>query len=211
MAPVVSADSGVPATPLVVGLTGGIGAGKSTLAGVLASNGADVIDVDAIGRAVIAAGGEAEQDVRARFGTTDRAELATIVFSDPQARAALESISWPAINHRIRELVSGSIAEIVILDMAVLAQGLGQGLYTYIITVEAPERVRLARLIERGMVPDDARARMAAQVSEAERRRLADLVVENADDLPGLEERAHRLWADLLALKQAGGSPDHPS
>lgn len=194
---------------LVVGLTGGIGAGKSTLAASLAGRGAQVVDVDAVGRAVIAPGGSAEGEVRSRFGTTDRARLAEIVFSDPSARAALEAISWPAIDAELRRAVDGSSAEVLVLDMAVLAQGnLGKGLYEVVVTVEAPKEVRLRRLVARGMSADDARARMAAQVSEQRRRALADHVIDNGGALDALEQQAQRLWEALVARGgRPGGGP----
>ena len=189
---------------LVVGLTGGIGAGKSTLAGLLAARGAEVVDVDALGREVIAPGGSAEEAVRARFGTTDRAELARIVFSDPGARGALEGISWPAIDRELEKRLAASSADaatdIVVLDMAVLAQGdLGKGLYQVVVTVEAPEEVRLERLVARGMSRDDARNRMASQVSEERRRGLADYAVDNDAGPAELERAAAGLWDALAA------------
>lgn len=188
---------------IVVGLTGGIGAGKSTFAGLLADRGARVIDVDALGRQVIAPGGSAEQAVRRRFGTTDRPELARIVFGDPAARRDLEAISWPAIDAELHRLVGEAEAAgvgVVVLDMAVLAQGnLGAGLYETVVTVEAPEDIRVERLVGRGMKPDDARARMAAQVSEAHRRSLADVVVDNTGGVESLERQADALWKDLQA------------
>ena len=164
---------------IVVGLTGGIGAGKTSFAAILAERGAEVIDVDALGRGAIAVGTPGGEAVRARFGTTDRRELARLVFSDPAQRRRLEAISWPLIEAELRRLTSGSLAEVVVLDMAVLAQGLGKGIYGPVITVEAPEDIRLGRLVARGMREQDARARMRAQTSESERRELADFVVVN--------------------------------
>ena len=164
---------------VVVGLTGGIGAGKSTLARLLGDRGADVVDVDAIGRDVVAPGGPGAEAVLARFGTLDRRELASIVFGDDSARRELEAISWPLIEAELRRRVASSTADVVVLDMAVLAQGLGKGIYGPVVTVEASEDIRVARLIERGMTQADARARMRAQVSESARRALASLVIVN--------------------------------
>ncbi|MHB8463288.1 MAG: dephospho-CoA kinase [Acidimicrobiales bacterium] len=182
---------------VVIGLTGGIGAGKSTFAALLAARGAQVIDVDAIGRDVIAPGGPASAAVAAEFGTIDRRALAAIVFADPDARRRLEAISWPAIDAELERHVDlHSSAAVVVLDMAVLAQGdLGRGVYGPVVTVEAPEPLRLARLIERGMSEEDARARMSSQVSEARRRDLADVVVDNDGDLPTLARAADEVWA----------------
>lgn len=166
---------------VVIGLTGGIGAGKSTFAACLAQSGAMIIDVDAIGREVIAPGGPCAAEVLARFGTLDRREIAAVVFADDAARHELESISWPVIErliaHRLAEVASEH--DLVVLDMAVLAQGLGRGLYGPVITIEAGEQVRLARLVDRGMSDLDAAARMRAQVPEAARIAIADFVVRN--------------------------------
>jgi dephospho-CoA kinase len=182
---------------VVVGLTGGIGAGKSTFAQLLAARGAEVIDVDAIGRAVIAPGTEGADAVKKRFGTTDRGELARVVFSDPGARRALEAISWPLIEDRLRELVAESRASVVVLDMAVLAQGLARGIYGPVVTVEAPDEVRLQRLVARGMGEDDARARMKAQASERDRRAVAQFVVVNDDGMAPLQAHADALMDAL--------------
>ena len=178
---------------VVVGLTGGIGAGKTTFAQLLASRGAEVIDVDAIGRAVIAPGAEGADAVNERLGTTDRRELARLVFSDPGARRVLEAISWPLIEDRLRELVAASQTSVVVLDMAVLPQGLARGIYGPVVTVEAPDDVRLRRLVARGMGEDDALARMRAQTSESERRAIAQYVVVNDDGMGPLRARADML------------------
>jgi dephospho-CoA kinase len=182
---------------VVAGLTGGIGAGKSTFAALLGDMGAQVIDVDAVGRDVIAPGSRGGQAVKARFSTIDRRVLADIVFSDPSARKDLESISWPLIEQQLRALLARPAAEVVVLDMAVLAQGLGKGIYGPVITVEAPEQVRLGRLIARGMDERDAVARMKSQVSEAERKAIADFVVINDASMDSLTVRARTVFEAL--------------
>jgi dephospho-CoA kinase len=184
---------------VVVGLTGAIGAGKSTLARLLADAGAEVVDVDAVGREVIAAGTPGAAAVERRFGTIDRRELAGIVFHDASARYDLEAISWPLIEAELRRRVAASSAEVLVLDMAVLPQGLGKGIYGPVITVEAPESLRIERLIGRGMSEDDARARMQSQTSEALRRELADHVVVNDQGLDHLSAVAGELMATLRA------------
>lgn len=182
---------------VVVGLTGGIGAGKSTFAALLADRGADVIDVDAIGRQVIAPGTAGAAAVEARFGTIDRRQLAQIVFSDETARHDLEAISWPRIEEELRRRVAVATAGIVILDMAVLAQGLGRGVYGPVVTVEAPVETRIERLIARGMDEADARARMEAQTGEEERRAIADVVVVNDESIEALTRDADALLRAL--------------
>lgn len=195
---------------VVIGLTGGIGAGKSTFARLLGERGAIVIDVDAVGREVIAPGGAAAPAVQARFGTLDRCRLAAVVFADPAARHDLEAISWPAIDAELAHRLDGLAPEaVVVLDMAVLAQGdLGKGLYGPVVTVEAPDDQRIRRLVERGMGEADARARMGAQVPEQVRRDLADAVVVNDGDLAALAAAAERVWADLVGRAgDAAGTP----
>ena len=182
---------------MVAGLTGGIGAGKSTFAALLGDLGAQVIDVDAVGRDVIAPGAQGAGAVHARFGTTDRRELAALVFSDERARKDLEAISWPLIEQQLRALVARPVSDVVVLDMAVLPQGLGKGIYGPVITVEAPEGLRLARLIARGMDERDALARMNAQVPEPERRAIADFVVVNDSTVDALMIEARAVLQEV--------------
>ena len=190
---------------LVVGLTGGIGTGKSTVATLLGERGAVVIDVDALGRDVIAPGGRARDAVVERFGTADRVELAARVFADPDELAALEAISHPAINAELDErLAALPDGAVVVLDMAILVESdlgqldSGRG-YTVVVTVEAPLAARLERLVERGLTEADARARMANQATDAQRRAVADHVIVNDGDLPALERQVDALWHALLA------------
>ena len=191
---------------LVVGLTGGIGAGKSTAAARFAELGAAVIDVDAIGREVLAPGGRAEQGVLDGRGRIDRARVAAEVFGRPDRLAALEAVSHPAINaeldSRLQELADGGEAGVVVLDMAVLAESRlgqlesGRG-YTRVVVVEAPVEVRLPRLVERGLTEEQARARMASQATDAQRRALADHVIVNDGSPDELGAAVGRVWAEL--------------
>jgi dephospho-CoA kinase len=206
---------------LIVGLTGGIGSGKSTVAGLLAQHGAAVIDVDALGRQVIAPGGRAEAAVLAEFGPAvadadghvDRAALAGAVFGDPAALARLTAISHPAINAELVERIDAlPAASIVVLDMAILVESnLGRidpaHSYSRVVVVEAPEALRVERAVARGMRADDVRARIAAQASEADRRAVADAVVANDADLDTLTDRVDRLWEMILGWATADGPP----
>lgn len=189
----------------VTGLCGGIGAGKSTVAGLFAEHGALIIDVDQVGRQVIDPGGRAFDDVVGLFGdailsvddagvaTIDRAKLAPIVFGDPAELARLESVSHPAINAELDEQLSVAHAAghtWVVLDMAILVEStLGQDLpsghsYDTVVVVEASEQVRVTRLVEsRGMDAADAAARIASQTDDATRRDVADIVMTNNGDL----------------------------
>ncbi len=199
---------------LVVGLTGGIGAGKSTAAARFGELGAAVIDVDAIGRDVLAPGGRAERGVIEAFGlgitddngNIDRSKVAAEVFGRPDRLAALEAVSHPAINAELEiqlwGLADGGDVQVVILDMAVLTESRlgqlesGRG-YTQVVVVEAPEAVRLPRLIERGLTEEQARARMASQASDAQRRAIADHVIVNDGTPEELAAAVDQIWVEL--------------
>ncbi|WP_419853997.1 dephospho-CoA kinase [Candidatus Poriferisodalis sp.] len=201
---------------LIVGLTGGIGAGKSSVARLLAGHGAAVVDVDALGREIIAPGGSAVQAVLQRFGSElagpdggiDRPALASIVFNDPDKLAALNEISHPAINELLDEQIesigAAGTANVVVLDMAVLVEStLGRDTrfpYEVVITVEAPPDVRLERLVERGMTPDDAKARLASQATDEQRREAANFVIGNGGGSAELAEATGELWDALRRL-----------
>ena len=205
---------------LIVGLTGGIGAGKSTVAGLLAAHGAEVIDVDALGRLVLEPGGRAQAGVAAEFGpgvlaadgTIDRAALARVVFADAAALARLTAISHPAIDEelvaRLRALPPDTIA---VLDMAVLAESrLGRSderyRYTFVVIVEAPPELREERAVARGSDRGDVRRRMAQQATDEQRRALADVVITNDGTPEQLAEQVDALWARLRALAAPGGA-----
>ena len=199
---------------LVVGLTGGIGAGKSTAAARFAELGAAVIDVDAVGREVLEPGGRAVSGVIDAFGPEilkedghiDRSKVADEVFARPGRLAALEAVSHPAINaeldSRLKGLAEGGQVRIVVLDMAVLTESRlgqlesGRG-YTKVVVVEAPVEVRLPRLIERGLSEEQARARMASQATDAQRRALADHVIVNDGRPDELAAAVDQVWAEL--------------
>jgi dephospho-CoA kinase len=185
---------------LIVGLTGGIGAGKSTVARLLSAKGATVIDVDQLGHVVLQPGGTAHDAVLDAFGTVDRRELGAIVFADPAALARLTAISHPAINAELVEVLADVDADVVVLDMAILAESnLGQGVYEVVVTVEAPTELRVARAVARGMTETDVRRRLAAQASEAERRKLAQHVLVNDGTEADLAAQVDACWAALTA------------
>ena len=204
----------------VVGLCGGIGAGKSTVAALLAERGATVIDVDGIGHDVLtrddvrdAVVAEFGTEVLATDGTVDRSALAALVFAcrtpgSGDRLSDLEAISHPAINReldrRLGELADGQVGRpvdgphLVVLDMAVLValHQDGRG-YTEVVAVEADRRVRLERLVDRGMTIADAEARMASQADDAERRAVADHVVANDGDRIELDRAVDLLFDGL--------------
>jgi dephospho-CoA kinase len=200
---------------LVVALTGGIGAGKSTVAAMLAARGALVIDADATARAVVEPGQPAYDDIVLRFGTDvllpdgrlDRAELARRVFDDEEARKDLEKITHPAIGVEFaRRLAEAPADAVVVLDIPLFAEvptARERG-HEAVIVVEAPRAIRLERLEARGVPRDDAAARMAAQASDEDRRAHATWVVDNSGDEEHLEHQVDELWRELDQRRLAG-------
>ncbi len=200
---------------LIVGLTGGIGSGKSTVASLLAQHGAEVIDVDLLGRDVIAPGGRAESAVLAEFGSTiadvggqiDRAALARAVFGQPAQLDRLTAISHPAINAELGAWLDALAADsIVVLDMAILVESnlgrLADGrCYDMVVVVEAPIDVRVQRAVDRGMTPDDVRARIASQATDDERRAVAAVVIVNDADLDHLNLAVDDLWSRFIVRR----------
>lgn len=196
---------------VVVGLTGGIGSGKSTVSALLAQRGAVIIDADVIAREVVAPGGPAYQGVVDRFGarilrpdgTIDRPALAEIVFNDPAALADLNGLTWPAVGAEIAERMGAHAGTeaIVVLDAPLLVES-GRDNVAALIVVDCPEDVALDRLVRlRGMDPEDARRRMAAQASRDERRARADIVIDNSGDLGSLEAQVDEAWTRIQALR----------
>jgi dephospho-CoA kinase len=193
---------------LLVGLTGGIGAGKSTVSDLLAARGAVIVDADQVARAVVEPGQPALAKLVERFGSgivdgdgrLDRAALAKLAFVDDESRRDLEAITHPAINdeftRRVAEAPKGAI---VVLDVPLLAESeqARKRPYQTVIVVEAPRDVRLDRLEARGVTRADAEARMAAQAGDEERRKLATYVVDNSGDRAELERQIDKIWVDL--------------
>ncbi|WP_375480035.1 dephospho-CoA kinase [uncultured Jatrophihabitans sp.] len=189
-----------------VGLTGGVGSGKSTVARLLAERGAFVIDADAISREVVEPGTPGLAAVVERFGrgvltadgALDRPALAAIVFADPEQRAALNAIVHPLVGARTDELMSHAPeGAVVVYDVPLLAEnGLAAGFDT-VVVVEAGVDLRLARLAGRGMAEADARERMSAQASDEQRRAVADHLIVNDGDLDALARQIDELWPVL--------------
>jgi dephospho-CoA kinase len=187
---------------VVVGLTGGIGAGKSTVAALLAARGAVIVDADLISREVVQPGGPAYQPIVDRFGTgvleadgrLDRAALADIVFRDADARKALEAITHPAIQGEMaRQMLAAPTDAVVVLDIPLLKERRDHMMG--VIVVDVPENVAVERLVaHRGFDEGDARRRIASQISREDRRALADVVIDNSGDASALEAEVDRAW-----------------
>jgi dephospho-CoA kinase len=195
---------------LLVGLTGGIGAGKSTVARMLEQRGAVVFDADQLAREAIEPGTPGYQAVIDRFGAivagpdgaVDREVLGDLVFGDEAARRDLEAIIHPEVGRLFREFTSvyRDSDKVVVYDVPLLAETGMAGLFDVVVVVEAPEADRVARLIsDRGMAERVSRDRMAAQATDEDRARVADIVVRNDDDATALESQVDRLWEDLTA------------
>lgn len=198
---------------LLVGLSGGIGSGKSTVSGHLADLGAVVIDADRVAREVVEPGTPALAQIAERFGqhllaadgSLDRAALGAVVFGDERARKDLEAITHPRITERTRELVAAAPEDAVVVHDIPLLVELGRaGHYALTVIVDVPEEVRLRRLVElRGMDADAARARIAAQASDAQRRAAADVLLPNSGTVEELRARVERLWDGRLVPFEA--------
>jgi dephospho-CoA kinase len=193
---------------LKVGLTGGIGAGKSEVSRLLVEQGAVLVDADRIAREVVAPGtpGLAAvveafgEDVLAPDGSLDRPKLGSIVFADPEKLAVLNSIVHPLVGARSQDLETAASEDAVVVhDVPLLAENGLAGLYDLVIVVDASPSTQLDRLIRlRGMTEADARARMAAQATRDKRLEIADVVIDNDVPLQELERRVREVWADLV-------------
>lgn len=193
-----------------VGLTGGIGAGKSEVARLLAEHGAVVVDSDALAREAVAAGtpglaavvAEFGPEVLAADGSLDRARLGQVVFADPVSRRALEAIVHPYVRRRSAELAADAPAgAVVVQDVPLLVESGLQRHFDVVVVVDVDEDTQVRRLVAaRGMAEADARARIAAQATRADRLAVADLVVSNDGDLAALRARVERLYVELAEL-----------
>ena len=190
-----------------VGLTGGIGAGKSEVSRRLAAHGAVVIDADAIAREVVEPGTPGLAEVVAAFGPEvllpdgwlDRSRLGDIIFASPELRARLNGIVHPLVGARMRELEeSAGPGSIVVHDVPLIAENNMAGAYDLVVVVDVPPRLQLDRLVRhRGLTRDQARARMAAQASREQRLGIAGIVVDNSGSLAELDRQVGELWTEL--------------
>jgi len=190
---------------LRIGLTGGIGSGKSTVSALLAERGARVVDADVLAREAVAPGSPGlaavvdafGEGVRAADGSLDRPALAAVVFGDPAARATLDGIVHPLVRARALELITAMPEDAVVVQDIPLLVETGQGAaFDLVLVVEAEVEIRVARLVERGLAEGDARARIAAQATDEQRRAVADVVLDNSGTPERLAEQVDRFWAE---------------
>lgn len=191
----------------VIALTGGIGAGKSTVAQFFSELGANVVDADQLARISIERGSEGFADVVERFGESivshgdiDRKALAAIVFSDPQAKRDLEAIIHPLVKKLFAQARAENDPDThLIYEIPLLVETDAAANFDFIVTVEAEEEIRVERLLSRGMLISDIRARLANQVSPQARIDLADIVIINDGDEDHLLRQVENLWEGPIA------------
>jgi dephospho-CoA kinase len=199
---------------LLVGLTGGIGSGKSTVARLLERHGAVVIDADQLAREAVEKGGPGFERVVDAFGPSvltpagdlDRSALAARIFSDPVQKATLEAIVHPEVARRFSESVDRYRATdrvVVYVTPLLVELGLAPA-FDAVIVVTASPHLRVSRVAsDRGLSPDEVRRRMAAQATDDQRAEVADVLIDNDGSLAELEPQVDRLWGDLVG--RAGG------
>ena len=204
-----------------VGLTGGIGSGKSTVSALLVAHGAVLIDADAITHHVQAPGSPVVAAMVERFGpgivnadgALIRQAVADIVFADPAALADLNKIVHPAVGAEIANRLAAEVEtdHLVVLDIPLLVEG-GRDDLVGIVVVDVDPEVALRRLVEqRGMREEDARARMSRQASREERLAKADVVIDNSGTQAELEAAVEAAWPAICALGEAAAAADEPS
>ena len=198
----------------VIALTGGIGAGKSTVAQFFSELGAVVVDADQLARIAIERGSEGFDEVVTTFGQSiisngdiDRKALAAIVFNDPQARVDLEAIIHP----RVQKLFAQAVAESdqsapMIYEIPLLVETDAARKFDFVITVEADEELRISRLLSRGMFISDIKARLASQAPAEKRIAIADAVIRNDGDDDHLLRQVENLWEGQIAELTSKGS-----
>jgi dephospho-CoA kinase len=190
-----------------VGLTGGIGSGKTTVTDLLAEHGAVIVDSDVVAREVVAAGSAGLAAIGAAFGPEvigpdgelDRARVAEIVFTDPDARATLNGIVHPLVRERAAELVRAAGPDAIVVQAVPLLVEVGLAhAFDLVVVVDVDPEVALDRLVSsRGMTPADAKARIAAQADRATRLAAADVVLDNSGDRDAIRDRVAALWLEL--------------
>lgn len=193
---------------LKIGVTGGIGSGKSTVSKRLAEHGAFVVDADQIAREIVEPGQPALQELSEAFtdvllpdGTLNRGELAKQAFATTEATTKLNAITHPRIRERTQQLFSQAEAageSVLVYDMPLLIENGEYKNMDHVVVVDVPDEVRVQRLVEfRGLVEADARARIAAQIDRQSRLDAADTVLDNSGTVEDLLEQVDRFWENV--------------
>jgi dephospho-CoA kinase len=200
-----------------LGLTGGIGSGKSTVARMLAERGAVVVDADQIARELVEPGGAALAELVTEFGprilqadgSLSRGELAALAFSDPRATERLNAIMHPLIRAEAQRRINEEPqAEVVVYDMPLLVETGQADLVDLVVVVDVPEAVQLDRAVRlRGLDEADVQRRMSVQASREDRLARADVVIDNSGGLPRTHEQVDQLW-DRLVASEASNTVD---
>lgn len=192
--------------PLLVGLTGGIGSGKTTVARMLAGKGAVVVDADALARQVLEPGQPALEEVRQVFGpevlqhdgSLDRRALARLVFANADARKRLEAITLPRVSQEARRLMAqAGPGQVAVYDVPLLVEKHLEDQFDLVLVVEADLEQRLRRLAARGLSREESVARMGSQASDVQRRAVSDVVLRNSAGLEQLGLQVDRLWQQV--------------
>lgn len=195
----------------LIGLTGGIGTGKSTVARMLVAHGAALIDADVLAREAVEPGTPALAEIAAEFGprviradgTLDRAALGAIAFADPERRRRLEQITHPRVGALMQERIMAALsgpAPLVVVDVPLLFEGSRQGLFEGVLVVYAPPQAQLQRLVERdGWNAEEARQRVESQMPVEEKRRLATWVIDNSGSVEDTQRQVDAWWRQHVA------------
>lgn len=198
--------------PILVGLTGGLASGKTTVAGLLAERGCRVVDADQLVAALYRPGEPGAAAIRELFGEAvltseggvDHPTLATRVFPDPAARRQVEEVIHPLVRERFRQIAESASEDVVVLEATLLVEAGYVPDFDLILVVEAPESARLERAVRRGLAEDDARRRLAAQGGGATRREAADVVIVNDGSLADLAAKVDDVLRHVRS--QGGGA-----
>ncbi|AZA11327.1 dephospho-CoA kinase [Corynebacterium gerontici] len=191
-----------------IGLTGGIGSGKSTVARLMAARGARIVDADHIARDIVKPGSAVLRQLATTFGediinddgSLKRQELARRAFVSEESTQRLNAITHPAIANEIRRALQQDGT--VVLDHPLLLETASDALVDYVVVVDVPAGQRVRRLVDqRGLDAEDAKARIARQMGDEERRQRADYLIDNSGDLPALERQVEQVWEELHALQ----------